>query len=160
MHGIRGHPCMTSAKFWDFLTPSPLVRIWDWYTVLNSRNLPYYIFFWANRPSPPQYGRHIWMPTYGYISVAKGFPVLKERERTFNKLAVTWSCAKRWQAARSSINHNFFHRPIWPALHWRSSFGRRDHSGPQWLVSPLERYCGRYSYSPIALDVKIAFVVF
>ena len=25
----RGHPYMTSAKFWDFLTPSPLVRIWD-----------------------------------------------------------------------------------------------------------------------------------
>ena len=41
---------MTSAKFWDFLTPS--VRIWDWSTVLNSRNLPYYIFFWANPPSP------------------------------------------------------------------------------------------------------------
>ena len=26
---FRGHPYMTSAKFWDFLTPSPLVRIWD-----------------------------------------------------------------------------------------------------------------------------------
>ena len=52
---------MTSAKFWDFLTPSPLVHIWDWSTVLNSRNLPYYIFFWAN-PLPPQCGRHIWMP--------------------------------------------------------------------------------------------------
>ena len=25
----RGHPYMTSAKFWDFLTPSPLVRRWD-----------------------------------------------------------------------------------------------------------------------------------
>ena len=41
---------MTPAKFWDFLTP--LVRIWDGSTVLNSRNLPYYIFFWAN-PLPP-----------------------------------------------------------------------------------------------------------
>ena len=41
---------MTSAKFWDFLTPSPLVRIWGWSTVLNSCNLPYYIFFWANPP--------------------------------------------------------------------------------------------------------------
>ena len=49
---IRGRPYMMSAKFWDFLTPSPLVRIWDWSTVLNSRNLPYYIFFWANPPSP------------------------------------------------------------------------------------------------------------
>ena len=25
----RGHPYMMSAKFWDFLTPSPLVRISD-----------------------------------------------------------------------------------------------------------------------------------
>ena len=41
---------MTSTKFWDFLTPSPLVRIWDLSTVLNSRNLPYYIFFWSNPP--------------------------------------------------------------------------------------------------------------
>ena len=31
--------------------PPPLVRIWDWCTELNSRNLPYYIFFWANPPS-------------------------------------------------------------------------------------------------------------
>ena len=30
---------------------SPLVRIWDWSTILNSHNLPYYIFFWANSPS-------------------------------------------------------------------------------------------------------------
>ena len=49
---FRGHQYMTSAKFWDFWTPSPHVRIWDWSTVLNSRNLPYYIFFWANPPSP------------------------------------------------------------------------------------------------------------
>ena len=26
---VGGHPYMTSAKFWDFLTSSPLVRIWD-----------------------------------------------------------------------------------------------------------------------------------
>ena len=31
---------------------SPPVRIWDWSTVLNSRNLPYYIFFWDNPPPP------------------------------------------------------------------------------------------------------------
>ena len=43
---------MTSANFSGFWTPSPLVRIWDWYTVLNSCNLPYYIFFWANPPPP------------------------------------------------------------------------------------------------------------
>ena len=42
---------MTSAKFWDFFPP-PFVRIWDWSTVLNSRNLPFYIFFWANPPPP------------------------------------------------------------------------------------------------------------
>ena len=30
-------------------------------TVLNSRNLPYNIFFWAN-PLPPHCGRRIWMP--------------------------------------------------------------------------------------------------
>ena len=29
MGSIRGHPYMTSAKFGDFFTPSPLVRIWD-----------------------------------------------------------------------------------------------------------------------------------
>ena len=38
---LRGHPYMMSPNFWDFLTPSPLVRIWDWSTVLNSCNLPY-----------------------------------------------------------------------------------------------------------------------
>ena len=32
---VRGHPYMTSAKFWDFLTPSPLVRIWDFGTDLQ-----------------------------------------------------------------------------------------------------------------------------
>ena len=46
--------------FRDFGPPPPLVRMWDLSTVLNSRNLPYYIF-WAN-PLPPQCGRHIWMP--------------------------------------------------------------------------------------------------
>ena len=40
-------------KILGFFDPlPPLVRIWDWSTVLNSRNLPYYIFFWANPPSP------------------------------------------------------------------------------------------------------------
>ena len=39
-------------NFWDFWPPPPLVRIWDWSTVLNSHNLPYYIFFWANPPPP------------------------------------------------------------------------------------------------------------
>ena len=45
VNGIRGRPYMTSAKFSGFWTSSPLVRIWDWSTVLNSSNLPYYIFF-------------------------------------------------------------------------------------------------------------------
>ena len=49
---VRGHPYMTSSKFSGFWTPSPLVWIWDWSTVLNSRNLTYYIFFWANPPPP------------------------------------------------------------------------------------------------------------
>ena len=41
-------------NFGIFWPPPPLVRIWGWSTVLNSRNLPYYIFFWANLlPSPP-----------------------------------------------------------------------------------------------------------
>ena len=44
--------------FWH---PLP-VHIWYWSTELNSRNLPYYIFFWANPPPPPQCGRHKWMP--------------------------------------------------------------------------------------------------
>ena len=35
-----------------FDPPPPLVRIWDLSTVLNSCNLPYYIFFWANPPPP------------------------------------------------------------------------------------------------------------
>ena len=26
---LRGHPYMMSTKFWDFLPPPPLVRIWD-----------------------------------------------------------------------------------------------------------------------------------
>ena len=42
---------MMSAKCWDFFTPSsPLVRIWDRSTVLNSHKPPYYLFFWANPP--------------------------------------------------------------------------------------------------------------
>ena len=40
---------MTSTNVWDFLG---LVRILDWSSVLNSRKLLYYIFFWANPPSP------------------------------------------------------------------------------------------------------------
>ena len=39
-------------NFGIFRPPPPLVCIWDWSTVLNSRNLPYYIFFWANPPPP------------------------------------------------------------------------------------------------------------
>ena len=49
---LRGRPYKTSAKCSGFWTPSPIVRIWDWFTVLNSRNLPNYIFFWANPPPP------------------------------------------------------------------------------------------------------------
>ena len=44
---------MTSATFSDFLTPSPLVRIWNWFVVLNSRNLPYYICFSMTHLPPP-----------------------------------------------------------------------------------------------------------
>ena len=60
---IRGHPYMTSAKFWDILTPPPLVCIWDWSRGLNSHNLTYYISFGLT-PLPPQCGCHIWMPPW------------------------------------------------------------------------------------------------
>ena len=50
--GPWSHVHMTSAKFSGFLTPSPLVCIWVWFTVYNSRNLPYYIWFWV-APLPP-----------------------------------------------------------------------------------------------------------
>ena len=88
---------MTSAKFLGYWTPSSLVRIWDWSTVLNSRNLPYYIFFWANPPPPsvrtsymdaPWGAFHIWRPQNSRIfwpsllrpSLAKMRP--DESERT------------------------------------------------------------------------------
>ena len=45
---IRGHPYM----FWDFLTPSPPLSAFGT-DLLNSCNIPFYIFFWANPPSPP-----------------------------------------------------------------------------------------------------------
>ena len=50
--GRKGPSIYDVRKILGFFDPSPLVRIWDWSTVLNSRNLPYYIFFWANPPSP------------------------------------------------------------------------------------------------------------
>ena len=50
---LKGPSIYDVRKLLGFFDPSPLlVRIWDWSTVLNSRNLPYYIFFWANPPSP------------------------------------------------------------------------------------------------------------
>ena len=74
---------MISAKFWDFLTPSPLVRIWDWSTVLNSRNLPYYILFWANAPSPPQWGCHIYEACLEKLTL-----------RNWNRLTTSWVLRK------------------------------------------------------------------
>ena len=35
--------------FWD---PLPLVQILDLSIVVNPRNLPYYVCFWTNPPSP------------------------------------------------------------------------------------------------------------
>ena len=68
----KGPSIYDVRKILGFFYPSPLVRIWDWSTVLNSRNLPYYIFFWAN-PLPPQCGRHIWMPPKeSFLSVLDG----------------------------------------------------------------------------------------
>ena len=51
-HCVWGHPYMTSATFWDFFTPSPLSAFGTDSVCTKSRNLPYYIFFWANPPSP------------------------------------------------------------------------------------------------------------
>ena len=39
-------------NFRIFWPPPPLVCIWSRYTVLNSRNFPYFIFFWPNPPYP------------------------------------------------------------------------------------------------------------
>ena len=59
----KGASIYDVRKIFGILDPLPsLVRIWNWSTLLNSRNLPYYIFFWANPPSPYQCGRHTWMP--------------------------------------------------------------------------------------------------
>ena len=48
---VRGHPFMTSAKFSDFLTPSPLVRSGQLVYTIKSRNLPYFVRF-STTPSP------------------------------------------------------------------------------------------------------------
>ena len=66
-HSLRGCSQMTSDKILGFLTPSPLIRIWWWSTVLNPRNLPYYVCFWAT-PSPLPvrtsfvYGPYVYLP--------------------------------------------------------------------------------------------------
>ena len=49
---VRELPHMMSAKFLDFLTPSPRVRIWIWFTPYNSLNLPYYVRL-SVTPFPP-----------------------------------------------------------------------------------------------------------
>ena len=48
----KGPFIRTSAKFLGFWTPSPLVRILARSIRVNPRNLPYYVCFWANPPSP------------------------------------------------------------------------------------------------------------
>ena len=48
----KGASIYDVPEFLGFFYPSPLVRTWNWSTVLNSHNLPYYIFFWANPPFP------------------------------------------------------------------------------------------------------------
>ena len=52
MYHDMGASIYDVSKIFGILDPLPPVRIWDWSTVLNSHNLPYYIFFWDN-PSPP-----------------------------------------------------------------------------------------------------------
>ena len=55
---LRGLPYMTSAKFSDFLIPSPLVHIFTQPPLLNSLTssaLP-------GLPSPLECGHHIWKP--------------------------------------------------------------------------------------------------
>ena len=52
-HGTKGPSIYDVRKILGFFEHlPPLVSNWDWSTVLNSRNLPYYIFFWANPPPP------------------------------------------------------------------------------------------------------------
>ena len=61
---VGGHPHMTSAKFWDFLTHSPpcphLGLIYS--TKFTQPPLLHLLLGYA--PLPPQCGRHIWMPPY------------------------------------------------------------------------------------------------
>ena len=58
---LRGHPFMTSAKFWDFLTPSPPCPRWETglYHKIHATSLTLSAF--PLPPSPPQRGRHKWM---------------------------------------------------------------------------------------------------
>ena len=53
----------------DFGPPPPLVRIWDWSTVLNSHNLPYYIFVRTSYMDAPLSDlSHMYFPfTYAYV---------------------------------------------------------------------------------------------
>ena len=51
MH-CKGPSIYDVRKILRFFLPLPPVGIWDWSTVLNSRNLPSYIFFWSSPPPP------------------------------------------------------------------------------------------------------------
>ena len=46
-------PLTRSAKFSDFLTPPPLSALGNWFILLNSRNLPYFVHFYT-APLPPR----------------------------------------------------------------------------------------------------------
>ena len=58
-----------SAKFSGFWTPSPLVRILPRSIVVNPRNLPYYVCFWATPLPPSRCGRPLCMPPQGGTSI-------------------------------------------------------------------------------------------
>ena len=49
-------------RFFSFLDPlPPLVRILSQNTLVNSRNLAYYVRFWVPSPPPPRCVRTLWM---------------------------------------------------------------------------------------------------
>ena len=56
----KGRP----QNFRDFGPPPPLVRILARSIRVNPRNLPYYVCFWTNPPSPPLCGRPLCMVPY------------------------------------------------------------------------------------------------
>ena len=73
---LRGLPLMTSAKFLDFLTPSPPC---PQIHATSLTELPYFVCFSTNPPSPPWRGRHKWKPPNGTAAPRNISHELQER---------------------------------------------------------------------------------